>query len=309
MKFAFFDNDRFGVVTGEKITDVTNIVKEHDHHSAQSLLELAIAKFDVLRPRLAKEAADSAASKPLASVRLRPPVPKPTNIVCMAVNYNDGLVPTGDINAFHKSPSAIIGPGDAMLLPAIPATIFEAEAEMAIVIGKPTWNVSVEDAMKSVFGYINFIDGSARGTVPATNSFFQMKSRGTFAPMGPFLVTADEISDPQNLRLRMWLNGSLKQDFSTRDMANPVAECISWLSRIIPLAPGDVVATGTHHGGLVPLQDGDLVEVETEGLGRLKVTVKDELKRRWKVETRGERKGMTPPITPQIAGKYAVPKS
>src|SRR3981189_2992892 len=124
------------------------------------------------------------------------------------------------INAFHKSPSAIIGHGDIMVLPDVPALVFEGEAEMAAVIGKKCSHVSEADAMAYVFGYVNFIDGSARGLPPPGNVFFQMKSRDTFAPIGPYIVTADEIRDPHKLQVRLWVNGLLKQSFNTDDMAH-----------------------------------------------------------------------------------------
>ena len=134
------------------------------------------------------------------------------------------------INAFHKSPSAVIGQDDTMVLPDVPATIFEGEAELALVIGKRAKGVSAASAMSHVFGYVNFIDGSARGLPPAGNTFFQMKSRDTFAPMGPYLVTADEIRDPQNLQIRLWVNGQLKQNFNTSDMAHKIPRCIESVS-------------------------------------------------------------------------------
>src|SRR2546426_12271602 len=112
---------------------------------------------------------------PLDRVKIRPPLPKPTNIVCMAVNYmEDGTrSEPAPINAFLKAPSAIIGDGDAMVLPDVPATIFEGEAEMAVIIGKRASHVSAANAMSYVFGYTNFIDGSARGLLPAGNTFYQ----------------------------------------------------------------------------------------------------------------------------------------
>ena len=113
-----------------------------------------------------------------------------------------------------------------MILPDFPATAFEGEAEMAVVIGKRASNVSEADAMHHVFGYLNFIDGSARGTT----SLFQMKARQTFAPIGPYLVTADEIADPHDLRIRLWINGILRQDFSTGAMAHRIPRCIEWVS-------------------------------------------------------------------------------
>ncbi|NBX54437.1 MAG: fumarylacetoacetate hydrolase, partial [Betaproteobacteria bacterium] len=131
-----------------------------------------------------------------------------------------------------------------------------------------------------VFGYINFIDGSARGVVPPTNVFYQMKSRATFAPIGPYLVTADEVPDPQKLQVKLWVNGQLKQNFNTDDMAHKIPRCIEWVSHIHDLEPGDIIATGTNHRGLSS--------------------------RTWARETRLERtqKGLEG-LTPQLTGKYA----
>jgi 2-keto-4-pentenoate hydratase/2-oxohepta-3-ene-1,7-dioic acid hydratase in catechol pathway len=160
--------------------------------------------------------------------------------------------------------------------------------------------------MEHVFGYMNFIDGSARGLPPAGNTFYQMKSRATFGPMGPFIVTADEIKDPHNLQVRLWNNGTLMQNYNTSDMAHKIPRCIEWVSSIHPLEPGDVLALGTNHRGLNPFQDGDLIEIETEPLGRLHFNIRDDLKRTWARETRLQRqdKGLEG-TTPQLTGKYA----
>jgi 2-keto-4-pentenoate hydratase/2-oxohepta-3-ene-1,7-dioic acid hydratase in catechol pathway len=234
------------------------------------------------------------------------PLPKPHTIVCMAVNYDDGLIKSPHVNAFHKSPSALIGHDETMVLPDAPASVFEGEAEMAVVIGRKASNVDSEHAMNYVFGYMNFIDGSARGLQPTTNSFFQMKSRDTFAPIGPYIVTRDEIADPQKLRIRLWVNGEVKQDFNTNKMIAGVKESIAWVSAIQTLMPGDILATGTDHCGLNAFQHGDTVELETEGLGRLRIDIRDDLRRTWSRELRLERhsKGLDS-IAPQLTGKYA----
>ena len=116
-----------------------------------------------------------------------------------------------------------------------------------------------------------------------------MKSRDTFAPIGPYIVTADEIPDPHKLQIKLWINGVLKQNFNTDDMAHKIPRCIEWVTSIHTLEPGDILATGTNHRGLNAFQDGDMVELETEGLGRLRINVRDELKRTWARETRLER--------------------
>ena len=123
--------------------------------------------------------------------------------------------------------------------------------------------------------------------------------------IGPYLVTKDEIADPQKLPIKLWVNGEVKQDFNTDDMAHDIARCIEWASSIHTLEPGDILATGTNHRGLSSFMDGDVVELETQGLGRLRFYIKDELKRTWLRETRLDRqqKGLEGP-TPQVSGKY-----
>ncbi len=307
MKLIYFDDFKLGVLTGDTVVDVSSVVQDIPHTGPHDLINGLIERFDDYRARL--EDASGGAGVPVGDVRIRPPLPKPGNIDCMAVNYmEDGTRDEpAPINAFHKSPSAIIGPGDTMVLPDVPATIFEGEAELAIVIGKPASNVSAADAMDYVFGYTNFIDGSARGLPPPGNVFFQMKSRDTFAPIGPYLVTADEIEDPQKLDVKLWVNGEIKQDFNTDDMAHNIRRCIEWATSIHTLLPGDILATGTNHRGLSSFQDGDVVELETEGLGRLTFDICDDLKRTWSRDTRLEHaeKGLEGPATPQLTGKYA----
>jgi 2-keto-4-pentenoate hydratase/2-oxohepta-3-ene-1,7-dioic acid hydratase in catechol pathway len=248
---------------------------------------------------------------PVAQVKIRPPLPKPVNVDCMAVNYmEDGTrEKAAPINAFHKSPGCIVGHGDTLVLPDTSATVFEGEAELAVVIGKPASNVPAAKAMDYVFGYVNFIDGSARGVTTLGNSFYMMKSRASFAPIGPYLVTADEIRDPHQLQVRLWVNGQLKQNYNTNDMANKIPRCIEWITSIHDLEPGDILATGTNHRGLSAFQDNDTIELEIDGLGRLTVKVKDELKRTWARETRLEReqKGLKG-LTPQLTGKYTPPQ-
>jgi len=307
MKIAFFDDWKLGIVSGDGIVDVMEAVKDIPRLGPHDLINGVIADFATWRGKL-ETAAAKGKPIPLASVRLRPPLPKPATIDCMAVNYmEDGTRDApAPINAFHKSPSAIIGHGDTMLLPDVPAAVFEGEAEVAVVIGKRASNVKAADAMPYVFGYMNFIDGSARGLPPPNNVFFQMKSRDTFAPIGPWIVTADEIKDPMKLQVKLWNNGRLRQNFNTSDMAHDIKRCIEWATSIHTLEPGDILATGTNHRGLHAFQDGDRIELETEGLGRLSFNVRDPLKRTWEMVTRLERqeKGLDP-LAPQTGGKYA----
>jgi 2-keto-4-pentenoate hydratase/2-oxohepta-3-ene-1,7-dioic acid hydratase in catechol pathway len=305
MKLAFFNDFRLGVVNGDNIVDVTDAVNDILHVGPGDLMSSLIGRFGDYRGKL-EAAAAANAGVPIASVRIRPPLPKPGNIVCMAVNYmeNGTLPKKPQINAFHKAATAIIGNGDTMILPDEPGTIFEGEAEMALVIGKRASNVPASQAMDYIFGYMNFIDGSARGL--PSQGFFAMKSRATFAPIGPYVVTKDEVGDAQNLPVKLTVNGEVKQDFNTNDMAHDIARCVEWVSSVHTLEPGDIIATGTNHRGLSSFMNGDVITLEVQGLGKLTFNVRDDLKRTWSRETRQDRKekGLEGP-TPQISGKYA----
>jgi 2-keto-4-pentenoate hydratase/2-oxohepta-3-ene-1,7-dioic acid hydratase in catechol pathway len=308
MKLAFFDDFKFGVVTGDKIVDVTDVVSGIPHLGPQDIIRGVIERFGEFKGKLA-DAAAKGQGKPVSQVRFRPPLPKPENIICMAVNYmEDGTLPEpAPINAFMKSPSAIIGDGDTMVLPDMAASVFEGEAEIAVVIGKRATHVKAADAMSYVFGYTNFIDGSARGVVPPTNVFYQMKSRDTFAPIGPYIVTADEIKDPHKLQVKLTNNGVVYQSFNTDDMAHKIPRCIEWVTSIHTLEPGDILATGTNHRGLNPFMDGDKIELTCEGCGTLHITVRDDQHRTWARITRLQHKqsGAEGVHTKQTGGKYA----
>lgn len=318
MRLTYFDNLKLGVVIDDEVVDVSDAViaqgtRMRPDESGEAFvrpgdLGAIIENWDQLGP-VVQRAAQSGVRLKLASVRLRPPVIRPVNIDCLAMNFiEDGSGnPPAPINAFHKSPGSIIGPHETMVLPDVPGTVFEAEAEMALIVGKRGYQVPASKAMDHVFGYVNLIDGSVRGLGPDRNNFYQMKSRNTFCCLGPVLVTKDEVPDPHCLDVKLWNNGQLMQDFNTRDMAYKIERCIEFVSSAHTIEPGDIIALGTNHQGLHPLMDGDRVELEVEGLGRLGMSVRDELKRTWKRETRGDfsRTGQPGFFGPQLTGKYA----
>jgi 2-keto-4-pentenoate hydratase/2-oxohepta-3-ene-1,7-dioic acid hydratase in catechol pathway len=307
VRLLYFDDFKLGVLKGDQVVDVTAAVVDIPHTGPHNLISGLIDRWGEYKGKV-EAAANSGTRVPVSSVRIRPPLPKPYNIDCMAVNYmeNGTRSEPAPINAFHKSPNAIIGDGDTMVLTDVPATIFEGEAELALVIGKKASSIPAAQAMDYIFGYVGFIDGSARGLPPAVNSFYQMKSRETFCPIGPYLVTKDEVADPQHLQVRLWNNGVLMQDYNTDDMAHKIPRCVEWITAIHSLEPGDIIATGTNHRGLNAFMDGDKIELEVESLGRLHFNVRDDLKRTWGRETRlqMQEKGVEG-TTPQISGKYA----
>jgi 2-keto-4-pentenoate hydratase/2-oxohepta-3-ene-1,7-dioic acid hydratase in catechol pathway len=306
MKLMYFNDFRLGVLKNDLVIDVTPLVQNIPHTGPGNLMNGLIGNFSNFRAKLEK-ASNTGKGFPISQVKIRPPLPKPVNIECMAVNYmEDGtLSEPALINAFHKSANCIIGHGETMILPDIPASVFEGEAELGLIIGKGGSFIPQSKAMEHIFGYVNFIDGSARGVKPDGNTFYQMKSRATFAPLGPYIVTADEIPDPQKLQIKLWVNGALKQNFNTDDMAHRIPRCIEWISGIHPIESGDIIATGTNHRGLSAFQNGDKVDLEVEGLGRLTISVRDDLQRTWARETRLDRqqKGLKG-LTPQLTGKY-----
>jgi len=185
---------------------------------------------------------------------------------------------------FLKNPDAVIGPGDTIVLPEFTDPyVFQHEAELAIVVKGPAKNVKVADRRKVVFGFTGMIDVSARAEGRRTwrQGSWMGKSFDTFAPIGPCITTADEIQDPNKLWVRCWNNGDLRHDYVTDDMEHTVPELVELATSIMTMNSGDLIACGTNHEGLGPLQDGEFCEFELEKIGRMAVHVRDPLKRQW----------------------------
>ena len=215
----------------------------------------------------------------LASATLLAPLPRPPKIVCVGLNYADhareaGLEMPKVPTIFAKFPTAAIGPGAQILLPKSSAQP-DYEAELAFVVGRGGRYIPASRWREHVFGYTNFNDVSARDCQMATSQWIMGKTFDTFAPLGPAIVTADEIADPQNLAISLLLSGEVMQDSNTREMIFPVPRLIAFLSSVFTLEPGDVIATGTPPGvGFARhpprwLRPGDVVTVRVEGLGEL----------------------------------------
>lgn len=291
MKLVFFDDFKLGALKADNVVDIGQAVRDIVHTSPQNLISLLIADFAKYRGPI-EQLISQSQGVPVSQVRLRAPLPEPPRIVAMAVNYMEHGTreKAADIDAFHKSPSCVIGTGDTVILPDCDATIFEQEAELGIIIGKTASKVRREEAYDYIFGYTNFFDVSARGFRPENRgSFFWGKTWDTFGPMGPSIVTADEIKDPMNLQVRSWTNGVLYQDYPTSDMANDIPRIVEWATWLTTMQPGDIIACGTNHQGLNAVQNGDIVEMETDNLGRLSVHIKDELGREWDRTPRGKK--------------------
>lgn len=279
MKLALVEGQGLGIVRDDVVIDASAAVASYKARTDQELIEAVIKDFGALQACF-QELEKSGTGRPLSEVRLQAPIPRPGKIIAMGANYLEGTEgPPLPIWSFFKSREAILGPGGTVELPGVDARVFHHEPELVLVIGRECRNVSPKDALEYVFGYTVGIDVSGRFPVLQQSLF--NKSHDTFAPIGPWIVTADAIVDPQNLRIRLWVDDQPRHDFSTSDMGHRIPECLAFITAVTPLHPGDLVFTGTNHQGIGPIQDGETVTVEIEQIGRLVVNVNDPLRRSW----------------------------
>ncbi|WP_329338783.1 fumarylacetoacetate hydrolase family protein [Streptomyces sp. NBC_00663] len=247
-----------------------------------------LADADALgRIRAAAEAGTLPALDP-TGLRIGPPLARIGKIVCIGLNYHDharetGAQPPTEPVIFFKAADTVVGPNDTVLVPR-GSVQTDWEVELAVVIGRTARYVeSAEAALGHVAGYAVAHDVSEREfQLERGGTWDKGKNCETFNPLGPWLVTADEVPDPQNLSLRLWVNGELKQDGTTAEQIFPVAEVVRYVSQFMTLYPGDVINTGTPAGVALGAPDpkpflraGDVVELEIEGLGRQRQELKD----------------------------------
>jgi 2-keto-4-pentenoate hydratase/2-oxohepta-3-ene-1,7-dioic acid hydratase in catechol pathway len=206
---------------------------------------------------------------------------RPGKILGVGLNYRDHALEVGEpVPAapmlFTKPSSSVIGPGEPIVVDPAVTSFADWEVELAVVVGRPLLRASAEEARSAIFGYTVANDVTARDIQQAEGQWTRAKSLHTFCPLGPLVVTPDELGDPQALALRTWLNGELVQDSSTREMAFGVYELLAFCSHSLLLEPGDVLLTGTPPGVGIsmdpprPLLHGDVVVCEVEGIGRLR---------------------------------------
>src|SRR3954471_8247950 len=258
---------------------ITPIVEQETGPGRDPLRDAIAAGVDLMAAPAVAE------SGPLdGGFMLLAPVVAPQKVLAIGLNYRDHARETGAELPkapilFVKTPNSIIGPDQAITYAKDDSTQVDYEAELAVVIGRQCRRVGVENALDAVLGYTVCNDVSARDAQFADGQWVRGKSFDTFCPLGPWIVTADEIPHPQRLGLRCRVNGEVLQDSSTSEMIFGCAELISYLSQVITLEPGDVIATGTPSGvGFtrkppVLLVDGDVVEAEIDGIGTLRNTV------------------------------------
>jgi 2-keto-4-pentenoate hydratase/2-oxohepta-3-ene-1,7-dioic acid hydratase in catechol pathway len=284
MKLVLFNDHRPGLLRDDGVVDISGAVQGVAGRNGQETMQGIIAGFDALKPAL-QRALEGPAVVPLNTVRLRAPLPRPGKIMMMGANFLEHTPgPPLPIFGFFKSPEAILETGGTITLPEEPFVICHHEAEPVVVIGRGGHKISEAAAPDAVFGYMVGCDVSARFYPDLPNTLLG-KSFNGFAPIGPAIVTRDEVPDLYALQVRLWVDGTLRQDFPVSDMGHHVPACIRYWSSRTTLNPGDIMFMGTNHQGLGPLQDGNRVEMELTGLGspRLTFSISDPLKRSWPV--------------------------
>jgi len=273
--------ETYGFVKGDKVATKDEITYQTGvpiPHNVKDFL------FDGWYDEIKNKIKDLPYGESISKFKLLSPIPNPNKIICLAYNYVDhakeqGLQAPEDPVIVIKPRTALTSTESDIVCPDFVSKL-DYEVELAVIIGKNCKNVSVEDASRTVFGYMVFNDVSARDIQFKDKQFTRGKSFDSFAPCGPWITTADEIQDAQNLKLTTKINGELRQNSSTSKMFIKIPEIISKISKVMTLEKGDIIATGTPAGVALRnpnvefLKDGDKVEMEIEGLGILNNTIK-----------------------------------
>jgi 2-keto-4-pentenoate hydratase/2-oxohepta-3-ene-1,7-dioic acid hydratase in catechol pathway len=289
MKLLTFKTDtglRLGIQTAAGVIDVKaareSVPVDHLADTPTALFATglpALAPLADFAQQASAQAKGAAWLLDEAALELGACVPNPGKIICVGLNYKQHAIETGlgiptNPVLFSKYNNAVAASGEGVPLPSN-AVKYDYEAELVIVIGKRAKYVSEDDALGYVMGYCNTNDVSARDLQLLTSQWMLGKTLDKFLPLGPYLVTPDEVGDPQNLPVRCWLNDELRQDSNTADMVFGIREIISHISHHMTLEPGDVISTGTPEGVIMGMEEkiwlkpGDVVTVEVGALGRL----------------------------------------
>lgn len=273
MKLVRFEGWRIGVTDGRKIVDVSDLAEASEGEWPPVSMNRLIRDFDALKPQLARRLAGEA-GVPFEGTRLETPVPWPNKLIAYPVNYHDHakeMATRGLANVqgyFLKSNSSLCGASDVIELPALPGREIHHECEIALVIGRQCRDVPPERAMEHVFGFACLMDMTVRGR---EERVFR-KSYDTFTPVGPWIVTADEVPDVADIDMKLWVNDELRQQANTRDLIVDMPNMVSIASSASTLYPGDLIATGTP-AGVGPVRDGDVVTIEVAHVGRMSLRV------------------------------------
>ena len=278
VKIAIFNDNQLGLVLldEQKIVDVS-AAANWDTNQPDASFKYLVENFETLKPMMEMERKTGKAFK-LSEVHLKSPVPATGKIWAAPVNYkkhqeemnmqfNNAPLTIEDLALFLKSPDSLSGPMDSIRLP-FKDRRTDHEAELGYVVGKKAKNVKAEDAKDYIFGYFALLDISIRGNEERT----WRKSFDTFTPIGPWIVTADEIEDPNHLSIKLWVNDELRQDGNTKHLIYDCYKCFEVACKHMQLKPGDIIATGTPEG-VGPLNPGDSVRIEIDQIGGFTVQV------------------------------------
>jgi len=275
------NNETYGLVQGDKVATKDDITYKTGVPLPQSVKDFL---FDGWFEEIKEHLSALEYEQDISKFKLLAPIPNPNKIICLAFNYTDhaeeqGLTAPEDPAIVIKPRTALNSTNSDILCPSF-VTQLDYEIELAMIIGKNCKNIPEEDAKGVVFGYMVFNDVSARDIQAKDKQFTRGKSFDTFAPCGPWITTADEIDDPQNLRLTTKINGQMRQNSSTSKMFIKIPQIVSKISKVMTLEKGDIISTGTPAGVMlnkpnaVFLKNGDKVEMEIEKVGMLQNTVR-----------------------------------
>jgi 2-keto-4-pentenoate hydratase/2-oxohepta-3-ene-1,7-dioic acid hydratase in catechol pathway len=268
MRFVRFGAGRLGVILDDKVIDITDTVRDTPSGRLHEWIVAGNRTEDV--------ALDAAPRHHLDDIEVLAPLPLPPKIIAAPVNYLDHkaemevIHTVADLGIFLKARTSVIGPKGVVRLPFTDMR-HDHEAELGVVIGKRCRDTHPDDALDAVFGYVCLFDMTLRSTEDRSTR----KSFDTFTPLGPVVVTKDEVGDPSRLHLSCWVNGELRQDTNIGDLIFDVPTLIAYASSVMTLEPGDVIATGTP-AGVGQVNSGDEIVMEITSLGRLEVSVSDE---------------------------------
>jgi 2-keto-4-pentenoate hydratase/2-oxohepta-3-ene-1,7-dioic acid hydratase in catechol pathway len=273
MKLVRFNQGRLGVTDGHRVVDVTALTNCESQDWPPVGMNRLIQNFEQLRPQL-MAALSSQAGVALSSVQLETPIPWPNKLLAYPVNYHDHateMASRGLANIqgfFLKANSSLSGPADPVELPMLAGREVHHECEIALIIGKEGRQIPEEAALGHLFGYACLLDMTVRGNEERV----MRKSFDSFTPVGPWIVTADEVSDPFNIDMRLRVNGELRQQANTRDLIVNIPQMISIASSAATLYPGDIIASGTP-AGVGPVVAGDVIRIEVAQVGEMNIRV------------------------------------
>jgi 2-keto-4-pentenoate hydratase/2-oxohepta-3-ene-1,7-dioic acid hydratase in catechol pathway len=288
LRIVVFDDYKIGALQGAEAVDLSSLAPPQLAGTPAAVMAFIETYADLPGESLQRALSEGSRTQ-LRDVRLLPPVPRPRQILAAPLNYRPHIaemadskhVPSGldrektarELGFFVKASGSIAGPADAIELPPWPGREFHHECELGVIIGKEGRAIPLERALDYVFGYTCLIDVTLRMAPGFEEERAMRKSFHSFTPIGPHVVTRDEIADPGQLRLSLWVNGDLRQDSSTANLIVGVPELIRRASEVTTLYPGDIYATGTPEG-VGPIVPGDEVRIAIEQVGEMRLPVR-----------------------------------